>query len=149
MQDVKRLVARIERILRSQRLAVLSTYGGGQPYASLVAFTAPDDLKRVVFATTRSTRKFSNIASQENVALLIDTRGKGSGDFMSAVAITAIGTAHEVPAEQREHFVTAHLAKHPALESFVASPTCALLVVEVQKYYLVSRFQNVQELHPR
>lgn len=149
MQDVKRLFARIERIFRSQHVAVLSTYGEGQPYASLVAFTAIDDLKRIVFATMRSTRKFSNIASHENVALLIDTRGRGAGAFKTAVAITAVGSAREVHGGQREHYVAAHITKHPALASFVTAPACAVLVVEVERYYLVSRFQNVQELRMR
>jgi hypothetical protein len=40
-----------------------------------------------------------------------------------------------------------YLAKHPHLKEFVSSPTCALIKVRVQKYYVVSKFQNVQELH--
>ncbi len=147
MQDVRRLAARIRRIMTSQRLAVLSTYGAGRPYASLVAFTATTDLKKICFATTRSTRKFNNIAEHGNVALLIDTRGSGRSDFMKTVAITAIGAAREVIADEREQFVSVHLSKHPALGSFVASPTCAVIVIDVSAYYLVSRFQNVQELH--
>lgn len=149
MQDVAKLTAQIREVLKSQRLAVLSTHGNGHPYASLIAFTVSDDLKQILFATMRSTRKFSNLSAEENVSLLVDTRRNRPTDFMTAVAITVIGTAHEVPAEDRERLTSAHVAKHPSLASFVASPTCALLAVEVKKYYLVSRFQNVQELHIR
>jgi hypothetical protein len=33
------------------------------------------------------------------------------------------------------------------LKEFVSSPTCALLKMDVETYYVVSRFQNVLELH--
>lgn len=40
-----------------------------------------------------------------------------------------------------------YLDKHPSLKEFVESPTTALLSVRVKTYIMVSRFQNVQELH--
>jgi hypothetical protein len=40
-----------------------------------------------------------------------------------------------------------YLAKHPMLKDFVQSPSCSLLQVKVETYYLVRRFQNVVELH--
>ena len=57
-----------------RRLAVLATQHEGKPYASLVAFAATDDLKTIIFATTRSTRKFVYLSSNPAVALLIDNR---------------------------------------------------------------------------
>jgi len=38
-----------------------------------------------------------------------------------------------------------YLAKHPHLKEFVTSPTCALVKIRVDVYYLVWRFQNVLE----
>jgi len=40
-----------------------------------------------------------------------------------------------------------YLDKHPSLKEFVESPTIALLSVRVKTCIMVSRFQNVQELH--
>lgn len=149
MQDAEKLIGRIRRILTSQRLAVLSTYGGDQPYASLVAFTATDDLQQILFATTRSTRKYANLSEEDKVALLIDTRRNRPADFTNAVAVTAIGEVREAPPGERQRLIAIHTAKHPALTSFLASPTCALLVMDVRKYYFVSHFQDVREVHLR
>jgi hypothetical protein len=35
------------------------------------------------------------------------------------------------------------------LRDFVSSPTCALLRMNVETYYVVRQFQNVMELHIR
>jgi phosphate:Na+ symporter len=47
----------------------------------------------------------------------------------------------------RKTLLTVYLAKHPMLKDFVQSPSCALLQIRVETYYLVRRFQNVMELH--
>jgi hypothetical protein len=39
-----------------------------------------------------------------------------------------------------------YLGKHPYLEGFVTSPTCALLRIKVEKYIVVTRFQEVREI---
>jgi hypothetical protein len=39
------------------------------------------------------------------------------------------------------------LEKHPELEDFVRSPTCAVLDIGVESYYIVERFQHVTEMH--
>jgi len=51
---------RLAELFRSQNLATLATHNDGQPYASLVAFYAADDLKHIYFVTPKTTRKFAN-----------------------------------------------------------------------------------------
>lgn len=145
--DIPILKQTITELLSSQKLAVLCSFGNDQPYASLVAFAGTDDLKHILFATTRSTRKYANLTSESKVSLLIDNRSNEEKDFSYAVAATALGQAEEVRNAERESLVEIYLRKHPYLADFVASPSCALLKVSVQRYYVVSRFQNVQELH--
>jgi len=145
--DIKGLKETLAELFSAQKLAVLSSYGNGQPYASLIAFTATDDLKHIIFATTRATRKFANLASEPKSALLIDNRSNDEKDFSRAMAATALGRAEEVRGAQRKSFLDMFLKKHPHLKEFVSSPSCALMVVNVEKYYVVNRFQNVQELH--
>ena len=145
--DIPGLKKTIAELFSTQMLAVLSTHGNKQPYASLVAFAATDDLKHIIFATTRSTRKYANLSSESKVALLIDNRSNQGKDFSYAVAATALGRAEEVRGPQRKSFQEMYLRKHPHLKDFVSSPSCALLAVSVEKYYVVTRFQNVRELH--
>lgn len=137
----------IGKLLSTQKLAVMSSFGNKQPYASLVAFATTEDLKHIIFATTRSTRKYANILSESNVALLIDNRTNENKDFSHAIAATALGRAEEVKALERESCMEIYLRKHPYLEEFVSSPSCALMKITIRKYYIVNRFQNVQELH--
>lgn len=137
----------IREIFESQKLAVLATQNEGQPYANLIAFAASDDLKSLYFATARATRKYANIEADARVTVLIDNRSNQDSDFSQAAAVTATGTAQEVMASKRDEILTIYLAKHPMLEEFVRSPSCALLKVQVETYYLVRRFQNVMELH--
>ena len=129
----------------SQKLAVLGTHQGGQPYGSLVAFAATLDLRNLVFGTTRVTRKFANLQSDPRVFMVLDNRSNRVADFRKAVAATALGRAREVRGKEREQLAKMYLAKHPHLKEFVTSPTCALVKIRVDVYYLVWRFQNVLE----
>ena len=79
----------LRTLFDGQRLAVLATHSEGQPYCSLVAFVPSDDLRDLVFATTRATRKFANMQGDERVALLVDSRSNCDEDFHRAVAATA------------------------------------------------------------
>jgi nitroimidazol reductase NimA-like FMN-containing flavoprotein (pyridoxamine 5'-phosphate oxidase superfamily) len=133
-------------LFSSQSLAVLSTYGRGQPYGSLVAFVATDDLKWLLFATTRATRKYANLSSESRVAMVVDNRSNEASDFHNAIGVTAMGTAQELMGAERDRSLELYLRKHPFLKEFGNSPTCALFKVHVERYYMVSQFQNVVEL---
>jgi nitroimidazol reductase NimA-like FMN-containing flavoprotein (pyridoxamine 5'-phosphate oxidase superfamily) len=131
----------------SQPLAVLATHNKGQPYGSLVAFAATQDLDYLVFSTTRSTRKFANLSADPRVAMVIDNRSNHPSDLRFARAVTATGRAEEIPKDTSKDFLGVYLNKHPHLEDFVSSPSCALIKIRVEVYYLVTRFQNVVEIH--
>ena len=147
MKDSHQLKRRLKELFDSQRLAVLATHRGGQPYGSLVAFAVTDDLKHLLFATTRGTRKYANLSQDGRVAMLVDSRSNQEADFHNAIAATAIGRVEEVKGEEKEGLLRRYLVKHPYLKEFVASPTCAFLKVKVETYYVVSSFQEVMELH--
>jgi len=141
-QQIKQI---LNELFIAQKLAVLGTHQGGQPYGSLVAFAATSDLKNLVFATTRATRKFANLRSDPRVSMVLDNRSNRVADFRKAVAATALGRAREVRGKERENLAEMYLAKHPHLKEFVGSPTCALVKMRVEVYYVVWRFQNVFE----
>ncbi len=147
MQDIHQLRVTIKQILDSQKLAVLATQEDGRPYGSLVAFAATEDMKNLLFATTRATRKYANLVRNRSVALVIDTRTNQTADFADAAAITVLGDAEEVADHERRDLLSIYLGKHPYLGEFVESPTTALLRVHIKTCILVNRFQNVQELH--
>jgi hypothetical protein len=49
---------------------------------------------------------------------------------------------------ERESYLQLFLKKHPYLEEFVTAPTCALIRVKVEKFIMVTQFQEVREIYP-
>jgi heme iron utilization protein len=144
MQDTE--ISKISRnLLMSQKLAVLSTQDHGQPYINLMAFAASDDLKYLFFATSRATRKFANLMADARAALLIDNRTNEEADFVNAAALTALGKVWELLGREREQGLSIYLDKHPHLKDFVTSSTCSLLRLKVEKFILVTKFQEISE----
>jgi heme iron utilization protein len=133
----------INDLLSSQKLAVLATHRQGQPHASLVAFATTADARELIFATTRTSRKYANLKADARAVLLLDSRTHQETDFHLAQALTATGKVIELP--EKDSRLHLFLAKHPHLVDFVQSPTCALMALEVQVYNLVSKFQKVTE----
>ncbi len=146
MSTPEQLRQLIRALLDTQIQAVLATQHRQQPYTSLMAFAVTPDLRRIVFATYRATRKYANLLANPRAALLIDNRCNDSADYRNAVAISAQGTVHEVDVDRRTELLNLYLGKHPRLRDFVTAADCALLQLDVECYYVVSRFQNVDEL---
>lgn len=132
-------------LFRSQRYAVLATGDRGQPFASLMAFAATEDLGQLVVLTERATRKFANLRANRRVALLIDDRENKGSDTEESMAVTAIGVAEAVEPDAAAPLLELFLARHPYLTAFAASPSCATISVNISSYQLVSRFQKVLE----
>ena len=144
MQD--ELVEALGELLATQRFAVLATRGKRRPHLSLMAFVATADLKELILATDRATRKFANMLDDAGVALLVDNRSNESADTEEAVAVTASGHVEEAAGSEREAALRLFLKKHPQLESFARSPTCALMRLRVDSYEVVRHFQQVEEI---
>lgn len=137
----------LRELLSGQKLAVLSTHCDGQPYANLVAFAFSDDLESLYFVTPRTTRKFSNLLRDGRMALLITSSTNKETDFHEAMAVTVVGSADEIQGPDKEAALDHYIARHPYLEDFARSPTCALVRAHAHAYILVKNFQHVMELH--
>lgn len=134
----------ITALLESRKLAVLATQADGQPHASLMAFTPVEGIKRLVFATYRTTRKYESLRKDGRAALLI---GSGVGPFeqeCTGLIVTAQGRIADVPEHARQSMLTAHIKRHPEFEDFLTSPDCALLNMEVSAYQLVTSTDEVR-----
>ena len=147
METNKQFRKRLGELFRSQNLAALSTHHAGQPYASLVAFYAGDDLKHIYFVTPKTTRKYANLTADNRVAIMVNSASNQTADFHKAISVTAVGKAKKRAGADKEPILSQYLAKHPYLEDFARAPTCALIRVVVDSYYMVKNFQNVMELH--
>ena len=135
----------LDELCAGQYLAVLATDTGTGPYTNLVAFVATPDLNRFYFVTPRTTRKWAHLEYNHQVALLIDNRHNNVSDFSQAAAATVLGAAEELQGAAKQSALDLYLEKHPNLAEFAGAPGCALLRIQVNKIYLVNRFQHVTE----
>jgi nitroimidazol reductase NimA-like FMN-containing flavoprotein (pyridoxamine 5'-phosphate oxidase superfamily) len=147
--DAPTLAERIERLIDTQKYAVLATQGEGQPYASLVAFAASEDLSAATFATPVATRKYNLLVKCDRVALFIDSRSEGEDDMMHIQAVTATGRAIQLEqGPDWDSWAKRLIERHPHLEAFVRSPTSALFRIDFIRFFHVMRFQEVYQWRP-
>lgn len=139
----------IRKLCDGESFAVLATQGSGQPYASLIGFATSEDLTHLVFATPKQTRKYALLEKNNQVALLIDNRSSQPDSINSLSALTITGTGKILSLQvEKTKWGGLLTAKHPYLRDFLASPETAIVVVEVDKYLYVQRFQEVSEWVP-
>jgi len=138
---------RLKALNAEEYFAVLATDDGHRPYNSLVAYALTPDAKKIIFATPKKTRKYTNIIRSAHVALLIDNRSKRKKNLMETEAITIIGTAKPVrKGKTWNEFAKTFLMKHPDFEEFINFPTTALMVVDISQCIHVNRFQTISIL---
>ena len=134
----------IQTLLNTTGFAVLATEHAGQPHTSLIAITPLDDGRRLVFATYRNTRKFTNLQQNPQVSVLMDGRNrKECSSVPDGFVLSAVGRVQEINTATHPHVLAAHLQKHPDLASFTQVPDCVLLEVVVAAYQMVCGIDDV------
>ena len=134
---------RIDKVLKSQSIAVLGTSKDDEPYSSLVGFVVTDDLRELVFATMRQRLKYRNLEANPRVTFMIDDRNVQENDFNETTSVTIVGSAADVKGKEREKYASLLVERHPILADFVGSPDCAVIRVAIDKIYVVSDFESV------
>ncbi len=143
---MKNSLEQITTLFGSQMLAVLSTQSRDQPYASLVAFAADDNLEHIFFLTPTTTRKYENLIDNPKVAILVNNSVNKADDIHNAVSVTGIGTAAVVETSDKTQLLNMYLKKHPHLKGFSKAPTTAFICIAMKRYFMVNQFQNVIEI---
>jgi nitroimidazol reductase NimA-like FMN-containing flavoprotein (pyridoxamine 5'-phosphate oxidase superfamily) len=134
----------IQNLLNTIGFAVLATENAGQPHTSLIAITPVDEGQRLVFATYRNTRKFTNLMQNQRVSVLIDGSSSASpGGTSTRFVLSAVGRVQEINVTTQPHLLGAHLQRHPDLATFTQTPDCVLLEVVVEAYQVVHGIDDV------
>jgi general stress protein 26 len=137
-------MARIKLVMASQLYGVLSTQGvDGLPHASIIAFASTDELRSIVFATPKNSRKHRNMQARAGVAFFVDDRRENREELMQVVGIEATGQAIELTGNEKQAYRSMLVAKHPRLAGFVDDPDSALIRIAVKAYDVVDHFQHV------
>ena len=131
-------------LLNTIGFAVLATENAGQPHTSLIAITPFDEGQRLVFATYRNTRKFTNVMQNQRVSVFMDGRNRETPiSAPVGFILSAVGRVQEVSSTTYPHLLSVHLQKHPDLATFTQAPDCALLEVVVDAYQVVRGIDDV------
>ena len=146
VESMRKSWERLASLLEQQRLGVLATHHDNAAHASLVTFSSTDDLRCLHFVTPRATRKFHHLVRSPRVAFLVDSRENQVCDLHRAMAATAYGTARSLEEPARGPVLARYLEKHPHMKEFASSAGCALVEIRVERYSLVTRFQDVVDL---
>lgn len=133
----------LSELLKSQKFAVIATQGIKEPYTNLVSFVSTNDMRNIIFATSKKTKKFENIKRNSCISVLIDNRDNTESDIQKAIVITGIGTADEIK-EKNDFYKELYLKKHPYLLDFVNSEDSVLIKIKIDKYIVVNKFENVE-----
>jgi len=140
------VLSRLDILNKNQPHAVLATVFGNEPYTSLISYAITPDMRGLVFATPRRTRKYRNIMKNNCVSLLIDSRSNTAKDYMKAESVTIIGRAYCVKnIKKKDELASILIKKHPGLKKFIDAPSTALILVKTTKCIHVSSFQFVSE----
>lgn len=140
---------RIRTLMTEQPYAVLCTQGGGQPYGSVIAFAANQELNAVVFATPIATRKYRLLTACDRVALVVDNRAGFPGDVSRIDAVTVTGKAVQLTdtgLSQVWQRLLVH--KHPPMKDFICAPSTAIFRIDILRYLHVVRLREVHQWVP-
>lgn len=146
MNKIDRLRNTIKNITSKELFGVFATSVNDVPYTTLIAFVLQDDLKKLFFATPRDTKKFKDLRINEKVSFHVQNSNNSPEDISSAVGITITGKASECLKNKSEEAIISYLLKHPQMEEFIYSLNIAFISVEIEKYNVVEKFQNVTVL---
>ena len=131
----------------------LAELGRGQPMMPVLVFSGGEPLGQPGFLEDMLRR-----CRERDIHTVVDTCG-----FSRPAVLRAIATQtdlflfdlkfmnpsrhRELTGVEREAASERYLAKHPHLKEFAASPNCALVEVSVGTFHVVTRFQEVVEIH--
>ena len=137
INDIASLKNKVKELLTKQKLGVLATQGDIYPYNTLVGYAFTNDLRFILFATMRHTRKYRNILKHPNVSILIDNRTNHAGDFKNAVALTVAGKTVRVKKSLKTKYRRLFLKRFPRLKRFIHDPDTSIIPLRVDKYIFV------------
>jgi nitroimidazol reductase NimA-like FMN-containing flavoprotein (pyridoxamine 5'-phosphate oxidase superfamily) len=116
------VLERLNALDKNQLHAVLATESDGQPYTSMIAYALTPDMKGIIFATPKKTRKYKNISKNNRVSILIDTRSNTKRDYTGAESLTILGNALLVRKGKKwSELARVLIGKHPELNEFINS----------------------------
>ena len=146
MNKIDQVKETIRNTASGELFGILATSVNDVPYTALVAFVLQDDLKKLFFATPRDTKKFKYLELNKKVSFHVHNSNNSPKDIGSAIGITITGKASEYSKNHFEGAIALYLLKNPQMKEFIHAPNTALVAMDIERFDVVERFQNVTVL---
>lgn len=143
--DTGRQEALIRNLLQSQLSGVLATSTDGEPFCYLMAFLAADNLQSIFLAVRERSVKHKQLTDNSQTCFLIDNKQNNHMDTKEASALSVHGRIY--PSGQ-SNLKKQFIARHPGLKPFVADSETNIMNLLVERYSLVSNFEDVYIVAP-
>lgn len=144
--DDPAVFARMTALVRAKDVAVLATTSADGPHASLMAYVAAEDGRRLWMVSEGNSRKVRNLRAEPRVSLLVDTRemlDKGG----RAQALTVFGQCRVLePGPERDAALAAVVRRRPLLRELAESPGAVALEVRVTGMLLLDGVREARYL---
>jgi nitroimidazol reductase NimA-like FMN-containing flavoprotein (pyridoxamine 5'-phosphate oxidase superfamily) len=127
----------IEKIIRSNDLAVLATCVDNRPHCSLMAYVPHEDCRIVYMLTNKDSRKFRNISANSKVSLMVDNRLDDQVSRPDIKALTIGGTCSPAALEDQERIKKFLLQSHPQLETLSRLENTIAIEVRAESFLLL------------
>lgn len=139
---------RVKAFLKERDMCVLATTREGRPHCSLMAYFADGEAEWVYMVTHRSTTKYKNLLSNEQVSLLVDNRCEGLPAERSKIqALTVHGTFNVVEDEEkRTQILEQFLIRHPHMKQFLDHPEVEIISVRAQSFLFLDGISDAHHI---
>lgn len=142
---------KIQSLIKSNDVCVLSTVSGGEPHSSLMSYISDDDCREFYMITPAGTKKYRNLEGNRAVSLLIDSREADIDQKRKDIrALTVNGIFRKIEDKKTAGAILQKLLrKHPHLEEFARSGDIQVFAVRARSFQLLegvshSHFEKVE-----
>lgn len=137
----------IKEIYEEQRFGMLISRQGLYPYPSMVAFAFSSDLSEIIFATSATSHKYNNIGKLPHVSFVVHDCKNEPSDISNASVVTAFGIAEIMNGSGVQGLLKDLLmSRHPNLKTFFEARVTKFIIIHVEKYQVVTNFENIAEV---
>ena len=142
------MIDRVKAFLKEKDMCVLATTHEGRPHCSLMAYVTDEEAEWIYMVTLRTTTKYKNLLSNEQVSLLVDNRCEGLPAERSKIqALTVHGTFHMVEDEEkRTQILEQFLIRHPHMKQFLDHPEVEIISVRAQSFLFLDGISDAHRM---
>ncbi len=142
------MMDRVKAFLKEKDMCVLATTREGRPHCSLMVYVTDEEAEWIYMVTHRTTTKYKNLLSNEQVSLLVDNRCGGlPADRSKIQALTVHGVFHAVEKQEtRKQILKKLLERHPHMREFLSHPEAEIISVRANSFLFLDGISDAHRM---